>query len=318
MAGAGDFWVDLSWFPGVGAILDTQARIIEDNKAKALKGEKIDEYFLGYDILSTLEYSFSSSLNTLVLDQAARVVNAIRSGEKAAQNWSVNTLNTVSNIFTGGTFSTLSKAMLPEKPSTKADTMLERIKNEQKTRNALIRLFAGRPPSKISMWGEPITNDNSISGVIGSFLGYEAGSNNKFGAILYEDAQRTGNDKFFPAPEDYKIKVNGKDQKLTEEQKSKLDTYIGQARKNYASPYVYDMAQLPEYNAKYSDLSDQDKIDALDVIYSMGKDAGFAKFKEEYKQFQDAEINVEEIIKKAEQSIKKTLFKVSLMEKSNQ
>ena len=318
MTGAGDFWVDLSWFPGVGAILDTQARIIEDNKAKALKGEKIDEYFLGYDILSTLEYSFSSSLNTLVLDQGARVVNAIRSGEKAAQNWSVNTLNTVSNIFTGGTFSTLSKAMLPEKPSTKADTMLERIKNEQKTRNALIRLFAGRPPSKISMWGEPMINNNSISGVIGSFLGYEAGSNNKFGAILYEDAQRTGNDKFFPAPEDYKIKVNGKDQKLTEEQKSKLDTYIGQARKNYASPYVYDMAQLPEYNAKYSDLSDQDKIDALDVIYSMGKDAGFAKFKEEYKQFQDAEINVEEIIKKAEQSIKKTLFKVSLMQKSNQ
>lgn len=314
MTGAGDFWVDLSWFPGVGAILDTQARIIEDNKAKALKGEKIDKHFLGYDILSTLEYSFSSSLNTLVLDQGARVVNAIRSGEKAAQNWSVNTLNTVSNFFTGGTFSTFSKATLPEKPSTKADSMWERIKNEQKTRNAVIRLFSGRPPSKISMWGEPITNDNSISGVIGSFLGYEVGSNNKFGSILYEDAQRTGNDKFFPAPEDYKIKVSGKEQKLTEEQKSKLDTYIGQARKNYAAPYVYDMAKLPEYNAKYSDLSDQDKIDALDVIYSMGKDAGFAKFKEEYKQFQDAEINVEEIIKKAEQSVKKTLFKFSLMD----
>jgi hypothetical protein len=311
MLGTDDFWVDLSWFPGIGAILDTQARIIEDNKAKALKGEKVEEYPFGYDILGTLGYSFSSSLNTLVLDQGARVVNAIRSGEKAAENWSMNTLNTVSNAFTGGTFSTLSRALLPEKPSTKADNMWERIQNEQKTRNAVIRFFAGRPPSKISIWGEPIANNNSI---IGSFLGYEAGSNNKFGAILYDDAQRTGNDKFFPAPEDYKIKVNGKDQKLTEEQKMKLDMYIGQARKNIASPYIYDMGRLPEYEAKYSDLSDQDKLDVLDVIYTMGKDAGFAKFKEEYKQFQDAEINVEEIIKKAEQSAKKTLFKVSLMD----
>lgn len=309
-----DFWVDLSWFPGVGALLDTQARIIEDNKTKALKGEKVEEYPFGYDILGTLEYSFSSSLNSLVLDQGAKVVNAIRSGEKAAQNWSITTLNTVSNAFTGGTFSSLSRAMLPEKPTTKADNMWERIKNEQKTRNGIVRFFAGRPPSKISMWGEPVTNNNSVSGIIGSFLGYEAGSNNKFGSILYEDAQRTGNDKFFPAPEDYKIKVNGKDQKLTEEQKVKLDMYIGQARKNLASPYIYDMGKLAEYNAKYSDLSDQDKLDALDVIYSMGKDAGFAKFKEEYKQFQDAEINVEEIIKKAEQSTKKTLFKVSLMD----
>jgi len=311
MLGTDDFWVDLSWFPGIGAILDTQARIIEDNKAKALKGEKVEEYPFGYDMLGTLGYSFSSSLNTLVLDQGARVVNAIRSGEKAAENWSMNTLNTVSNAFTGGTFSTLSRALLPEKPSTKADNMWERIQNEQKTRNAVIRFFAGRPPSKISIWGEPIANNNSI---IGSFLGYEAGSNNKFGAILYDDAQRTGNDKFFPAPEDYKIKINGKDQKLTEEQKMKLDMYIGQARKNIASPYIYDMGKLPEYEAKYSDLSDQDKLDALDVIYNMGKDAGFAKFKEEYKQFQDAEINVEEIIKKAEQSAKKTLFKVSLMD----
>jgi len=329
MTRTGDFWVDLSWFPGIGAILDTQARIIEDNKAKALKGEKIEEHYLGYDILGTLKYSFSSALNTLVLDQGAKIVNAIRSGEKAAENWSMTILNTASNAFTGGTFPSLSRAMLPEKPSTRADNMWERIKNEQKTRNAVIRLFAGRPPSKISMWGEPVTNDNSISGVIGSFLGYESGSNNKFGAILYDDAHRTGNDKFFPAPENYKIKVNGVTQKLTADQKSKLDMYIGEARKVLVAPLVYDMAQLPEYNVKYSDLSDEVKLSLLDNLYSMGREAGFVKFKEEFKQFQDAALDMEKEIakglKEVEPATKEAYFILgaknrmdSIMKKSNQ
>ena len=45
-----------------------------------------------------------------------------------------------------------------------------------------------------------------------------------------------------------------------------------------------------------------------------GKKAGFSKFKEKYKQYQDAELNVEKIQKQALESAEKTIFKAKIEE----
>lgn len=309
LLGVDDMWVDLSWFSAIGTILDTQARIIEDKRAK---GETDFKYNLADDFLSTLTYSAAASLNTLVFDQGAKTIDAIRKGGNYFDYWSTQTFNTFSNIFTGGTLPSISKALLPEKANLKADNLVDQIINNQKQRNIFIRWAAGYPPSKISMWGDPIKNDNSIKGVIGQMLGFELTHSNKFGAILYDDQQRTGLNEFFPPVEDYKIKVDGKDVKITTEEKNDLDIFIGQQRKALLSPFLYDKLEIPGYDKRYSDMKDKEKIDALKVIYDIGKKSGFLKFKEKYKQYQDSELDVNKMVEEIKSGIKKDVLKLSL------
>jgi hypothetical protein len=309
LLGSDDMWVDLSWFSAVGTILDTQARIIEDKKAK---GKKDLSYDYVDDFLSTLKYSASASMNTLVFDQGAKTIDALRKGGSYFDYWATQTFNTVSNMFTGGTFPAISKALLPEKSNLKADNLVDQIMNNQKQRNLFVRWAAGYPTSKISMWGEPIKNDNSVKGVMNQMLGFEQSHANKFGAILYDDQQRTGRNEFFPTVEDYKVRVNGKDVPITVEQKRDLDIFIGTARKSLISPFVYDKAYIPGYNNVYSKLNDDDKIDALSVIYKKAKEAGFSKFKEKYKQYNNTKLSNNELLEKREDKVKKRILNHAL------
>ena len=214
---------------------------------------------------------------------------------------------------------------------------MNQIINNQKQRNIFVTWAKGYPPSKVSIWGEPIKQDKSISGVIGTMLGFEKGSADKFGAVLYNEQRRTGINEFFPSVEDKKIKVNGKDVKITAEEKRDLDAFIGQARKPLVSSFINDKSIYTVFlkngeevaDFTYSDLTkgknilgqtisqaeaDRVKLAALSVIYENGKKAGFSKFKEKYKQYQDAELNVEKIQKQALESAEKTIFKAKIEE----
>ena len=162
------------------------------------------------------------------------------------------------------------------------------------------------------MWGEPIKNDRSITGVMGNMLGFEKGNENKFGAILYEDQRRTADNRFFPPLVDKKMKVNGKDVELTPQEKQDLDIFVGQARKAIIAPFVYDKAEIPGFDQRYSQMDDATKIQALDKLYKMGKEAGVTKFKDKYKQYQDAEINFEQKIKAKDLERKKRILEFSL------
>lgn len=319
MLGGKDRWVDLSWFGPVGSIMDQKARIAEDHKEMILKGEEAPTgYVTG--LLENMDASVVASLNTLLFDQGAKLIDGVRKGGNLFAGLAENVFTSVSglNPIGGGTLASISKALLPEKTTTKADNMVDQLINNQKQRNIFLAWSFGYPPSKVSIWGEPIKNDRSIGGVMGNMFGFESGNEDKFGAVLYADQQRTADNRFFPPLEDKKIKVNGKDVELTLEQKDKLDTYIGQARKALVSPFVYDQLSfellengkyVPKY---YSNLDDDRKIEALDVLYSEGKDAGFAKFKEEFPEFNDAKLDVEKIRKEAIKGVEKTIFQTKV------
>ena len=337
LMGGDDYWVDLSWFGPVGTIIDIKGRQMEDNRQKELKGEKIDDTFMS-NVTSTMGYSISSTLNTLVFDQGAKIVDAVRSGWGYALDQVIITnTNAFGNVFFGGTLPALNKAMASEKADLAADDILNQIINNQKQRNIFVTWAKGYPPSKVSIWGEPIKQDKSISGVIGTMLGFEKGSADKFGAVLYNEQRRTGINEFFPPVEDKKIKVNGKDVKITAEEKRDLDAFIGQARKPLVSSFINDKSIYTVFlkngeevaDFTYSDLTkgknilgqtisqaeaDRVKLAALSVIYENGKKAGFSKFKEKYKQYQDAELNVEKIQKQALESAEKTIFKAKIEE----
>jgi hypothetical protein len=333
LLGGGDYWVDLSWFGPVGTIIDIRGRMMEDNKQKELRGEKVEHGVMN-EIIPTMKYSVSSTLNTLVFDQGAKMVDALRKGGGALNQIVVNNANALSNIVLGSTIASMNKAMAPEKTDLAADNIIDQIINNQKQRNVFVTWAAGYPPSKVSIWGEPMPQDRSISGVLGSMLGFEKGSADKFGAILYNEQRRTGINEFFPPVEDKKIKVNGKDVQITVEEKRDLDTYIGQARKAMISPFLNDKTTYTVLldNGEYGDFTyseltagknkdgqtisqeeaDKKKLAALDLIYKNGKEAGFAKFKDKYKQYQDATLDVEKIVKKAYEGAEKSMFEAKL------
>jgi hypothetical protein len=319
MLGTSDRWVDLSWFGPVGSIMDQKARIAEDHKEMILKGEEIPTGYIS-GLLENMDASVTASLNTLLLDQGAKLIDGIRKGGSLGAGLGENIFTSLSglNPIGGGTLASLSKALLPEKTTTKADNMVDQLINNQKQRNIFIAWAAGYPPSKVSIWGEPIKNDRSVGGVISNMLGVESGNEDKFGAVLYDDQQRTADNRFFPPLEDKKIKVNDKDVELTLEQKNALDTYIGQARKALVAPFVYDQLsfEILEKGAYvsryYSNLDDERKIEALDVLYTQGKEAGFSKFKEDFPQFQDAALDVEKIKREALKSVEKTIFETKV------
>jgi hypothetical protein len=335
LKGGDDYWVDLSWFGPIGTIMDVRGRMMEDNKQKELRGEKVDNGVMN-EIVSTMGYSVSSTLNTLIFDQGAKMVDAIRKGWSGGLNQvAVNNANALGNVVLGATIPAINKALAPEKADLAADNVLDQIANNQKQRNVFVTWAKGYPPSKVSIWGEPISQDRTVSGVLGAMLGFEKGSADKFGAILYNEQRRTGKNEFFPPVEDKKIKVNGNDVKITVEEKRDLDTYIGQARKTMVSPFINDKSIYTVFLRKgeevadftYSELTagknkagqiisqeeaDRVKLAALDIIYENGKKAGFSKFKEKYIQYQDATLNVEKLQKQALESAEKTIFKAKI------
>ena len=310
MIGSKDYWVDLSWFGPFGGVLDVKARMFDDKLDRKQKGEPEELSYIN-ELTDNFSYSLTSSLNSLVFDQAGKTYNAIAGGEKGVKVFTVNTVNNVQNILTGATYSAISKAYLPEQAQLKADNVIEEIKNNAKARNIIVRQFAGRPTSKISMWGEPIKNDNSASGIFSNIFGFESGSENKFGAIIYDDYLKTGNDKFFPMPVSNTIQVNGKSMKLSTEEHRKLQTYVGQARKELVSAFVYDKSKFYE-GKTYSQLSDLDKVKALDMVYDMGLDFGKEKFYHDFPQYKPKtkfDKTIDEIMEEKQGKMEDKMFK---------
>jgi len=308
--GGDDYWVDLTWFPALGAVIDTQANLLEDKKKR---GEDISnaDFNLLEDLYPNLKYSAIASLNSLVFDNGTRILDGLRKGGNYGENLLVDMVNRATGTVVGSTFQRASSLALPHKVDTKADGIMERISNSMKEKNAIVRMFTDTPKAKISIWGEPIKQDNSAFGILRTMFKIEKGSTDKFGLILYDDFQRTGDTKFLPPYEDAKITHKGKQVELNAEQKRDLDIFVGQARKLVVAPFISDAAKLGGFDY-YSQLSDDRKVLALEILYKRAKDIGYAKFKERYTEFADTKITMEQKRKEKEEEKFKSRVEKSL------
>lgn len=312
--GGDDYWVDLTWFPALGAVIDTQANLLEDKKKRGEDVSNADYNFLE-DLLPNLKYSSIASLNSLVFDNGTRILDGLRKGGNYGETLLVDMVNRATGTVVGSTFQRASSLALPHKVDTKADGIMERISNNIKEKNAIVRMFTDMPKAKISIWGEPIKQDNSAFGILRTMFKIEKGSSDKFGLILYDDFQRTGDTKFLPPYENAKITHNGKQVELNTEQKRDLDIFVGQARKNIVAPFISDAAKLDGFDNYYSKLSDSEKVEALDVLYKQAKKIGYAKFQEKYTEFANAEVDFEAIMQDAEKEFKKKALEFSISNK---
>jgi hypothetical protein len=302
LSGNNDFWVDLTWFGPIGAILEAKAEVAQDKKQMEREGKEQSEVM---DIIDEMTYSAKAAMNQLVFDQGARIMDAIQKGGPAAKQYFINNVvNNITNIATGATYVAVSKAMLPYKAQLAGETLWQEIVNNQQQRNVLLRVAmnlykedSGNPPARISIFdGEPIKNDNSVLGTTGSMMGMEKGSNDKFGAIIFNDFQRTGNLDFFPPSIPRELTVNEEKIKLTPSERKDLTIAIGKANYNYISPFVNDMAMLEGYNKRYTQLTDEEKAKALKFLYGEASDAGLEQFIKNNPKFQNAEIDKNKIM----------------------
>lgn len=319
LSGNDDYWVDLTWFGPIGAILEAKAEVSQDKKQMEREGKEQSEVM---DIIDEMTYSAKAAMNQLVFDQGARIMDAIQKGGPAAKQYFINNVvNNITNIATGATYVSASKAMLPYKAQLAGETLWEEIVNNQQQRNILLRVAmnlykedSGNPPAKISIFdGEPIKNDNSPLGVAGSMMGMEKGNNDKFGAIIFNDFQRTGNLDFFPPSIPRELTVNDEKIKLTPSERKDLTIAIGKANYNNISPFVHDMAMLGGYNKRYTQLTDEEKVKALKFLYSEALNDGLDEFKKAHPKFQDAEIDKNKIMEEFEKDKPQLNFEIGII-----
>ena len=325
LMGGGDYWIDLKWFGPIGTAMGVQATVQEQKRKDMLKGKPVDSsWSAGFsDRFSVAEMA---SLNNLVFDQAGRTIGAIKGGEYDMKAFAINGMNTGMNMITGATYVAISKAMLPEVPRLQAEIVMDEFKNNQLQRNLLYRMYKGvQPPSKVSIWGDPIKQDVSFAGVCSNILGFQESDANQFGAILFNDAQRTGDMRFFPTPVTDKVTVDGEEIKLTADQKSELAKYIGKSRKMLVSSFVYDCAfpyAIPVKGdkgkeLKYSDkdFTDANKIHVLEMIYNFGRELGWVQFQQAHKEFAPAVLTTSQIVDQAKREAYDMIFKATGLEK---
>ena len=293
--GLDDYWVDLTWFGPFGVILNTKSQLARD---KAEMAKNNEEQSSAMDLIDNMTYSAKSSLNQLIFDQGSKMIDAVMSGGQASKSYFVNNIvNNITNIPTGATYTQFSKGTLPYKAVLKGETVWEQIKNNQKQRNIALRVAmnfykedSGNPPYKVSPFtGQPIKNDNSALGVIGGMLGAEKGSDDKFGAVIINDFEKTGNLSFLPPAFPTSITVSGKKIDLPLDQKMELQILIGKSTEKLISAYVYGSATIKN-NKRYTDplTSDQEKAEGLDDLYSLARQDGLNQFKDNHIEYKDA------------------------------
>jgi hypothetical protein len=144
-------------------------------------------------------------------------------------------------------------------------------------------------------------------------MGMEKGNSDKFGAIIFNDFQRTGNLDFFPPTIPRELTVNDEKIKLTPSERKDLTIAIGKANYNYISPFVNDMAMLEGYNKRYTQLSDVEKAKALKFLYGEASDAGLDQFIKTHPKFQNAQIDKNKIMEEFNKDKPQLEFEISVI-----
>ena len=140
----------------------------------------------------------------------------------------------------------------------------------------MFRKLAGEmPPARIGLWGDTLTKEG---GTAQKLLGVSKANDDAFAAPVWNLYKKTGDIGYFPS---VILPVLG-DNKLNVEQTTKLQKYVGEARKARIAPIVNDEADLFGFGVKFSELNDEDKKFVLTYEYELGKNAGVERFYKDY------------------------------------
>ena len=268
--------MDLKYFGTAGDILDLQAKKIENMTPEQRKN--------GVTMMEELSSNFNEStaklLQTGAFSNTSTLLNAFNQNNTPVLNGYVTGLiNMGTNIVQSATFAQLSRSQLPYYTQAKADNYFDELKNNFLTRSSTLRALTGKyPPSKIGIWGDTLENKEDYMLKI---FGLSKSNKDNFAQPIYDDYKRTNDLKFFPPA--LKPEVNGI--KLNVQQQQELEQLVGNQRKFMVTPFVNDGAILKSFKKVYSELDDNDKTDALRVLYEEGYKKGEEQFIMNHQEF---------------------------------
>ncbi|MEY4331495.1 MAG: hypothetical protein RLZZ196_233 [Bacteroidota bacterium] len=292
--------VDLKWFGNVGNILNIQAIKDEEMTPEQRKnGMSFME-----DMLSSMSISSMELIENGVFSNTSGLLTAIDKGGNFADSYALNLINMGTNIVQPAMFAQMSRAQLPYYSQQKADTFMEELKNNLLTRSSVLRSLSNKyPPSQIGVWGDRLDRKDNVAMKL---FGISSNNNDNFAQPIYNDYKKTNNTAFLPPA--VKPEVNGFE--LNVSQTNKLETLVGQARKNLVAPFVNDGAKLDGFKDKYySKLSEEDKTKALGILYKEGYKVGEKQFTDLYPEFYKSDKKTPEQKKESKES---SIFRKSL------
>jgi hypothetical protein len=285
------------WFGQWGTVGNAIARKYENMTPEQRKTEAdYYDFMLGEmatDVLQEMEQGVFANTSSLL--------SLLQTGNP--NRYLTNTLNMFTNIVHPAALAQISRAQIPNYTTQKADTFLKELENAMLTRSSFMReLMAKYPPSKISIWGEPIQKQGAT---IQKLFNITRVNKDMFARPIYDDAKKYNDINFFPPA--ITSSLNGK--QLTVDQTKTLQEFVGQARKARIAPYINDSAVLEGFNVKYSDLSDpEDKKKVLNYLYEVGRKDGIERFYNQYKDLKPKE-KTEDFLKELQFDLFKTLQK---------
>jgi hypothetical protein len=291
--------VDLKWFGNVGNILNIEAI----KKEEMTPEQRENGMSFMEDMFSGMSISSMELIENGVFSNTSGLLTAIDKGGNFADSYVLNLINMGTNIVQPAMFAQMSRAQLPYYSQQKADTFMEELKNNLLTRSSVLRSLSDKyPPSQIGVWGDRLDRKDNVAMKL---FGMSSNNNDNFAQPIYNDYKKTNNTAFLPPA--VKPEVNGFE--LNVSQTNKLETLVGQARKNLAAPFVNDGAKLSGFKDRYSKLSEEDKAKALGIIYKMGYQVGEKQFTDLYPEFYKSDKKTPEQKKESKES---SIFRKSL------
>ncbi len=282
----GGLTVSNRWFGQLGTVGNAIARKDEKMTPEQRKAQKEfwDTAFGGMELDALKEAQNGIFANT------SSLLSAFNSNPSyGLQRYGLNIMNLMMNTVHPATFAQQSRHQIPYVPTSKGDSFMESIKNDILKRSSVIRTLTGQyPPSKIGIWGDPLTKpDNTAL----RMFGVSNTNKDNFAQPIYEDYKKTKDIGFFPPA--VKGEVSGK--KLNFKQTQELEMLIGKARKNYVAPYVNNQAYIDGYEGLYKDLDAAEKKRVLGYLYEQGRQEGIEQFIENHPEFTKAELTDDEL-----------------------
>jgi len=291
--------VDLKWFGNVGNVMNVTSQKLENMTPEQKKnGMSYME-----DMMERQSESAKEFVNNGVFANTSGLLTAATKGGQFWDAYGLNLINMGANVIQPAMFAQMSRAQLPYYSQQKADSFMKELENSMLTRSGTLRTIMKKyPPSQNNIWGERMDRKDNV---IMKLFGMSKTDPDNFAQPIYKDYKRTDNTKFFPPS--IKPEVNNKP--ITNDQLNKLEVLVGQKRKMLVAPFINDGATLKGFKNVYSKLSDDDKVDALNIIYKMAYNEGEKDFVSLYPDFYASKKKTKEQKKETKEN---RIFKKSL------
>lgn len=279
--------IDQKWFGNMGILMGYQASKLEKMTPEQRKNG------IGFveDMGINLKESALDFMDKGVFSNSGALFTAIDKGGPFMDAYLLNLMNMGTNLVQPAAFAQISKAQLPYYSKVKADSFEEEVKNSLLSRSSILRKVTDQLPSaKVGIWGDKIEKEDTNAGVIMRLFGTSRSNEDNFAEPIYKDYKKTNDTRFFPSAVKPEIKVGDETIKLNVKESDQLATLVGQARKQVVAPYINDMATFEGSKGKrYSQLSEDEKIDKLKILYDMGFKKGEQQFLEVHPEYKSKE-----------------------------